>query len=807
MKAHEAFEAIAHAEPTLEFLATTAAGLAAEEMAELVRLLRSTSQIPVDLARVCTAPHLLTMDVCGTGGARGSRLNTSTLSALFLPDYGVRVAKHGGRSASGKKGSLDLLDALGLTPQHAFENAAEHLRSEGLCYLGAGFTYAGFARYAPLRKAAGHPTLFNLLGPLLNPAPLSTRLLGCYDARVRDLLADTVSLLGENALLVCSEDDEGFLDEGAPWSTTTLVHVAGTHRKQTLILPPRCERPGRREELFADGVAAALALLRISADGNSSAKPQAKTLASSQPEPREKDFESTEARSARTMVGFNVALGVLAARLAGGEDFSRSQSTMDAVFAAFDTGFETRRARAVERLARMRSLTPVHADSPTLVSPVLNRAEPKAIGRAAKSDGPRPFPWNPTRGFLFAEFKRATPTRSFADGLTLEERVRAYEGAGAFSVVTHPSFGGDISLLADVRAATQKPLLAKDFLANETQVDALIDAGADGVLVLVDLVGEGRARELAAHVQARGATAFVESSFGIPTFGVPMLNSRNLFSLREDRSYRDALAARLPAGGPFVIASSFESTLDAELLLPLGGSMVVGGALMSLTNEACIRAWIKSATGTRGLLKACGARDADDIRTAYTAGADLVGINLIARSKRRMQPAALASLLAAVDMEELLRHCVFLTDSTSDAAQIASIDSALSKLPPASRPLEQCYGTPLLSTARGLLGTFPAAPLAGVRAVLLDGHNPGSGALEPYPTHTAGSPRYPTFCAGGVTLDTAAARLAEARAKQHAVCGIDVASGVERLDDAGARLGFDLKKIAGLKQILEGITP
>jgi anthranilate phosphoribosyltransferase len=792
-------EAILHAEPTTAFLEATAHGLPADVLAELVRGLRASSTLPADLARVAGEPRWSVIDVCGTGGSKGSRLNTSTLTALFLPDSGVRVAKHGGRSASGKKGSLDLLESLGLEPAACYSTSAEALRSTGACFLGAAFTYGCFARYAPLRKSLGKPTLFNLLGPLLNPAPLHGRLLGCYSYTVQDLLACVLEHLGERGLLVCSHDDEGFLDEGAPWSETRLVAVAEGRRAE-VRLSPREDRPARREELFADGVAAARSLLGLD-DGTTAAG-------------------GRESASAARMVSFNHTLAVLAATgdpLAGGDAIVSAR--VDTLHADFLATLPIRVHLARRRLAALASLgnlRGIHPDSPVnvpstvaAVAAVATVGTPSGTARAARESertGPLPFPWRGSGrpGLLVAEVKRRTPTRRFAGALALPDRVRAYadSGADALSVVTHPSFGGDLALLREVRAYTVLPLLAKDFIRTPEEARALVEAGADGVLVLLDMLGEAHARALADEIRRLGATPFVESTFTLPTFGVPMLNSRNLLTLREGRAHRDALAWGLPRDAPFVVASSLSTPEEVVLTRSLGGAVVVGGALMSVDDAPALRTWIGRAAAD-GVLKACGAIDAQDARAALAAGAGFVGVNLIPRSKRRIERAALEDFLEDTD---LLSRCVFLTDEATPTDVVALLARAVDR---GTAPLEQCYFTPRVAGARGMFATSPStSPLhSGTWARILDGAIPGSGHSEPYPVLAAGAARCPTLCAGGVDVHTASARMSEARAAGHAVCGIDAATGVERRDASGRRLGFDVELVARLARSVQRNTP
>ena len=806
--ASRVLDAIVNQPPCTTFLEQTESGLAPAEMAELVRLLRQRASVPKNLEKIANEPRWPLIDVCGTGGTSAPRLNTSTLVALFLPNFGIAVSKHGGRSASGRSGSWDLLEALVLRLSHCFDEAGEMLRSAGLCYLSAALTYAEFARYAPVRKAFGRPSLFNMLGPLLNPTPLGGRLLGCWNFEVQDLLAETVLQLNETALLVVSHDDEGFLDEAAPWSLTRLIWVHNG-QKQVVEIPPQEEKPGLRANLFADGIAAAKAFLEISPiDGPANNNP-----------PHVEDVTL-----ARRLVGWNVALGVwLAKRLSnattGHSQLVTSENTINPqeilslatqIYGDFSRNFPRHLSLARQRLRTLSSLQAVHPSSPTLQlvaseissEECSNSIDTPKITHARINGRKSFFPWSSSRNLLIAEIKLQTPTREFANTLSLRDRVESYAEADALSVVTHRAFGGSVSLLQQVRALTSLPILAKDFVTTHEEIAQLIAAGANGVLLLLDLLGEEKTRLFADYVTSSGAVPFVESSFEIPCFGTPMLNSRNLFSLQEGAFYRNALARRLLlspyAGKPFVLASSFEHPLEINLLQPKGGAVVVGGALMKLNSKAEIEKWLKQAK-CNGVLKVCGAQNVHEVREGIAAGATLVGINLIPTSKRFFGKQSEAVQKELLESSELRPHLVYLTSQDSPPALLELVQGA--------RPWwEQAYGQQRLLCEKGNLPPYGQASTAFDTLSILESAQPGSG--KPIPYEPAKSPllgQYPSavLCASGITADNARQRLHEALHKGYCVAGLDVASGAEKLHhETRARMGFNTGAIAQMRSRL-----
>jgi len=151
------------------------------------------------------------IDVCGTGGDGLHTLNVSTAVSLVVAACGVPVAKHGNRAASSKAGAADTLEALGLNLDRAAETAELTLNDLGICFLFAQRYHPALARIAPIRKALGRRTIFNLMGPLANPAGVRRQLVGIARPAYVPIYAEAIRRLGTEHSLVVS-GDEG-LDE------------------------------------------------------------------------------------------------------------------------------------------------------------------------------------------------------------------------------------------------------------------------------------------------------------------------------------------------------------------------------------------------------------------------------------------------------------------------------------------------------------------------------------------------------------------------------------------------------------------
>lgn len=173
--------------------------------------------------RVVPIPHeeARVVDTCGTGGDGKGTFNISTAAALVAAAAGARVAKHGNRSVSSRSGSADVLAALGVAIDLEPAVAGRALREVGLAFLFAPRLHPAMKEVMPVRKALGVRTLFNVLGPLTNPAGARRQVIGVYGLQLVEPVADVLRQLGsEHALVVHGSDG---LDE---LTTTGPSHVA-----------------------------------------------------------------------------------------------------------------------------------------------------------------------------------------------------------------------------------------------------------------------------------------------------------------------------------------------------------------------------------------------------------------------------------------------------------------------------------------------------------------------------------------------------------------------------------------------------
>jgi anthranilate phosphoribosyltransferase len=202
-------------------------GETVDEVEGLARTMRELA-VPVEVDREPL------VDTAGTGGGNPT-FNVSTTAAFVAAGAGCAVAKHGNRSATGRSGSADVLEALGARIDLEPAAVAECIESVGFGFMFAPAHHAAMRHVVPVRKELAVRTIFNFLGPLTNPAGATRQLVGVADPAYLDTIAGALSQLGVERALVVSSDDG--LDEMSTGGRTQVVEVNGQHIERYTVEP------------------------------------------------------------------------------------------------------------------------------------------------------------------------------------------------------------------------------------------------------------------------------------------------------------------------------------------------------------------------------------------------------------------------------------------------------------------------------------------------------------------------------------------------------------------------------------------
>ncbi len=193
-------------------------------------------------------PGMEVLEIVGTGGDGAHTFNISTTSAMVVAAGGIKVAKHGNRAASSLSGTADCQEALGINIQQDPEKALQLLQDVGVCFFFAQKYHAAMKYVGAIRKELGFRTVFNILGPLTNPACPEYYLLGVYDEYLVEPVAKVLDKLGVKRALVVYGQDK--LDEISVSAKTTVCELKDGYYRTTEIAPEDFGLPrGLKEEL------------------------------------------------------------------------------------------------------------------------------------------------------------------------------------------------------------------------------------------------------------------------------------------------------------------------------------------------------------------------------------------------------------------------------------------------------------------------------------------------------------------------------------------------------------------------------
>jgi anthranilate phosphoribosyltransferase len=256
--------------------------------------------------------HTAFIDTCGTGGDGSGTFNISTAAAIVTAAAGVPVAKHGNRSMTSKTGSADVLAELGVNIEASVATVERCLDEVGICFCFAPQLHASMRHVSAARKKLGVPTIFNMLGPLCNPASAPFQLLGVGKPQLRELLAQALSLLGaKRAVVVCGEDG---LDEVTLGGATNVTEVTGDSLVETTWRPADFGlAEASQESMQVDGPQASAAMIREILSGRTGAA---------------RDIVVINAAAALWTAGIDTSLAACAAKTADAIDSGAAASLL-----------------------------------------------------------------------------------------------------------------------------------------------------------------------------------------------------------------------------------------------------------------------------------------------------------------------------------------------------------------------------------------------------------------------------------------------------------------------------------------------
>lgn len=525
--------------------------------------------------------HLI--DTCGTGGDQSGTFNVSTASAFVVAAAGGIVAKHGNRSVSSRSGSADVLEAAGVNLDLTPEEVARCIQETGIGFLYAPVFNGAMKFAAGPRKEMGVRTLFNLLGPLSNPARAPNQVLGVFAADWQEPMARVLQRLGSRHVLVVHAEDG--LDEISIAAPTRIAELRDGWFRTYRVTP---EQFGLKcaplTHILADGPQASLGMII-------------------------EIFAGTHGPG-RDIVAMNAGAAIYAAGLASSLEagVERALAVIDSGAARIKLNALVKWSRAVgnsavgqepvanaaersEPAIRTRSTAP--KDPPDVLRTILlNKAEEVARRKSRMSftdleaqiaDGSRP------RGFyqalrdrvvrglpaVIAEIKKASPSKGvIRENFQPIQIARSYEqgGAACLSVLTDQKFfqGSEVYLQLS-RNACSLPVLRKDFTIDPYQVVEARAIEADCILLIVAALEDAQMKELADTAAELGMDVLIEVHdlkeleralrLDLPLLGI---NNRDLKTFETRLETTLDLLKHVPADRTIVTESGIHTLADVR---------------------------------------------------------------------------------------------------------------------------------------------------------------------------------------------------------------------------------------------------
>ncbi len=552
------------------------------EIAALARVMREhAAKVNVDFP---------VLDCCGTGGDGAQTFNVSTTAAFILAAAGVKVAKHGNRALSSRSGSADVLEALGIAVDLKPDAVEDCLREVGIGFMFAPAFHPGVKHVMPARKALGMRTIFNVLGPLSNPAGAEYQLIGVYSPELTEPLARVLMELGTKRAMVVHGSG---LDEVAVHGVTQ-VSALQDGKVTTYSVSP------------ADfGLVQAPLDALVGGDAQMNATILRSILNGTETGPK-RDFVLANA-AAGLLVAGKVSSLVEGVKMA--EEMIGSGKAMEKVEelreksqriktgklknppAPFIKGVrenllnEIFAHKRVEVEVRKQQVSLAQIKEKVKDLPLVKRSLLSALQSQSSAMA------------LIAEIKRQSPSRGVLQetfDVTALAQTYAKAGAEAISVLTDGRyFGGSLADLEAVRAAVQLPVLQKDFMVDAYQIYEARLYGADAILLIVAMLEDDPLKELMAVAVQLSMEVLVEThtaveidravKLGAKIIGI---NARDLSTMQTDLASVEKLAGLVPSDCLLVAESAVESREDVVRLQKAGAKAVLVGTSLMVSRDA-----------------------------------------------------------------------------------------------------------------------------------------------------------------------------------------------------------------------------
>ena len=749
--------------------------LNSDEIVDVVRFLLDQMAYKIDLVNG--------VDICGTGGSGLPRINTSTISAFVLAALDVQIAKHGNKAASGRFGSFDLIESLGIKIPDNVDDIQSQYISENLTFLFAPFFHPVMRFFGEVRKKIGKPTFFNILGPLLSPVQVKRQIIGTTFKDKIDLIAESCIKLGrEKVYIVCGDDS---LDEVTLTGKTEIVEVENGKIKKYSVTPEDFGVQSCEFEEIQGG------------DKEFNTK-IALDILKGDCESRHLDLVLINCALVLKLVDKVGSLkeGYELAKLAtqSGKAYRKYKAFVEDKGNVLDEIVQNKKEEVEQRKIK----TPIEEIRKCLQPS--NRDLKKALQKEGTS--------------IVAEIKQASPSagKIFQGNFSPKEIAKKYETAevDAISVLCDEKFfRGSLNHLKDVSETVSTPLLCKDFIIDEYQIYEARKFGADAILLIASILTQDQLTDFMKIAKSLKMDTLCEVRNGKEIdecfkagANIIGINNRNLKTFKVDLGttkklvkYIDScLCNKFPAKSQndivIISESGIKTRKDIDFLPSSVDAVLVGTSIMKNPDPASKIQELKNPK--RKMLKICGIRSLKEAQFCEDVGVEFIGLNFVPTSKRLISVETANEICQNTD--KLIKVGIFQNqdlDFVNDIAQKLNLDYIQLSGDEDLDYIQECKKPVIKTVAIKNKEDLKTAEkyVLNCALILLDGPEPGSGIS--FDHAMLKEVDFPFMIAGGINPDNI-----------HRVLNsnpyvIDVASGSEE----NGKKSFD--KIKLLKNLIK----
>ncbi len=566
------------------------------------------------------------LDVVGTGGDGYDTINVSTMACFVCAYLGVPIGKHGTRALSSKCGSFDLLDAIGVPVRQKPEEVEKDFKKNNITFLFAPYFHPALKKLHPIRKELGIRTIFNFVGPLLNPGNVSYQVVGVSSPAMASKIGETLMNLGRKRALVIHSQDG--LDEASVSAPTDVYDYAPNRPMKHYIIRPKIFYP--------------ISSIRGGLPEENAER--FKAILSGKGTDAENEFVSLNAALGLYAVGKvpDIKAGRLKAleALKSGKVISILNkiipNKLDVILSDKKQELES-----LKKIISLKELKQKVANTSLTVRDFKKSLE------------------NNSKISLIAEIKKASPSLGDINiDINIKKQAKIYESAGAsaISVLTDKHFKGEISFLKEVKKVTNTPILRKDFIFDPYQIYESYLAGADALLLIATVLDQKTLSALVDLTHKLGMECLVETHTkedvekALKTNAkVIGINARDLKTFEVNLDTAKNLAKEIPKDRLIVAESGIEARKDVERLAEAGVKVIlVGTTLMKASNvrvkikEFCIN--VKKIPK----IKICGITSKKDALAVAKLKPDYLGFIFDKESKRYIKPEVAREIISSV---------------------------------------------------------------------------------------------------------------------------------------------------------------